>query len=213
MKVDVDEPDVDTKCLQAVSNLKQSLPRFARRAVHHAFTMRYNKLATMTASMRRDVFKVVFGDCSSGSHAEADKARDARLQCWLEAEPEDAEGIVVDLRKLNTRATSYDRFWEVMSTFLDEKEMKVNARRHGTTCEVPIAWSMNSLITDIREYAANSAANNNKFEPLTDDEVPSEQWVRMSFCPSNPWVHSAKYYNCKFDVRFRLLSSVLGFGL
>ena len=150
--------------------------------------------------------KVIYGDCSSGSHGEADAARDARMQLWLDAEPADDEEMVVDLRRLNKKATHYDVFWEVMAAFLDHHEMKVNARRHGSTCETPIAWSVGSLIREVKDYAADLEVNNGKFKALDGDQIPSEQWLRMAFCPSNPWVAYARFYQCKFDVRFKLLS-------
>ena len=131
--------------------------------------------------MRRDIMKVVFGDESAGtlSNGAAAAARDVRLQAWLECDAEAAEEIVVYLRRLNKSESQYDQFWKVMATFLEEQEMKVDARCHGTTCEVPIAWSVRSLVREIREYAASPAAYNQKFQPLSDDQVPSDQWVRM----------------------------------
>ena len=64
---------------------------------------------------------------------------------WLECDPEDADDIIVDLRKLNKSESHYDRFWEIMGTFLDEHDMKVDATRHSSTCSTPNAWSIKSL--------------------------------------------------------------------
>lgn len=55
---------------------------------------------------------------------------------------------------------------------------------------------------EIVEYAAQHSI----FKPLEPDDVPSDKWVLLSFCPSNPWNKSAQYYKCRFDVRFKLLS-------
>jgi hypothetical protein len=160
----------------------------------------------MSAAMIRDITSVIYGDCSSGSHGEADKARSARLEQWLATDGDEADAVLVDMRRLNKSEEHYDVFWEVMAEFLDQHEMKVQARRHGTTCDTPIAWSISSLKKEIIEFASNPTEHNHSFSPLLPDQVPSDQWVRMSFSPSNPWVSAAKYYQCKFDIRFRLLS-------
>lgn len=42
--------------------------------------------------------------------------------------------------------------------------------------------------------------------PLTPDETPTPQWVRLLFCPSNPWLASSAAYRYKFDISSKLLS-------
>ena len=124
-------PDGDSKhqwescSLRTLNRLKADLPRHLSRKYHSFVASRYSNVSQMTASLRRDVLRVVCGDNSVGSHGDADKARDARLQLWMEADAELADEIIVDMRKLNKSASHYDRFWEVMAKFLEEHDMKV----------------------------------------------------------------------------------------
>ena len=109
----------------------------------------------MNASLRRDVLRVLAGDCSAGSNGEKGKARDVRLQLWLNADLELADEVIMDIRRLNGSESHYDQFLEIMAQFLEEYDMKVNARRHGSVCETPIAWRIKSLKEDIIKYAAS----------------------------------------------------------
>ena len=192
----------EIESLRVLTKLKTDLPRHLSRKFHSKFSEKYSNVKGMTSSLRRDLLHTVCGDTSVGSHGDDDKRCDARLQLWLEADAEMAHEITVDLRRLNKSESHYDYFWEVMGKFLDEHDMKVNARRHGETCETPIAWSIKSLIKDIVEYASKHST----FRALKEEDIPSDKWVLLSFCPSNPWNKSAHAYQCRFDVRFKLLS-------
>ena len=91
-----------------------------------------------------------------------------------------------------------------MGLYLDskEEEAKVNRSRHGTTSDTPIAWSVPQLIKDVVQHAASSTP----LTEITADEIPSEEWVRLSFSPSNPWIKTSAAYTCRFDLHFKVLS-------
>jgi hypothetical protein len=121
-----DREQWESKSLRTLTKLKADLPVFLSRKYHESFANKYSSISQMTASLRRDLLRVVAGDCSLGSHGEQDKAGDARLELWLEADAELADEIIVDMRKLNKSESHYDRFWEIMAKFLEEHDMKVN---------------------------------------------------------------------------------------
>ena len=60
----------------------------------------------MSAAMIRDITSVIYGDCSSGSHGEADKARSARLEQWLATDGDEADAVLVDMRRLTSRRST-----------------------------------------------------------------------------------------------------------
>ena len=80
---------------------------------------------------------------------------------------------------------------------------RVDDRRHGSTCRFPDDWSIAALIESVIEFAAN----NDKLATLDPEtDVPTEQWVRMSFSPANPWLASSVNYTCRFDISYGLTS-------
>ena len=135
---DGDDEQWESRSLRTLTKLKSDLPRHLSRKFHSQLASKYSEVDGLSASLRRDLLKIVCGDCSTGSHGKDDQQRDARLQLWLGCDLEDADDIIVDLRRLNKSDSHYDRFWGVMQSFLEDHEMKVNARRHGSTCETPI---------------------------------------------------------------------------
>ena len=207
-----------TQMVRAVTFLKekQIVPRYVPRAVMRAFKDRYCKnVDGLSASALSELVAHVCGDQSEGSHGDADKARRARIELFLDQDEEDVEDIIVDLRRHNGNSEVYTKFYKITAEFLDAEVTKVDARRHQALSAVPPAWSVSNLIYKIKEFAAAKAlcpiagATNAEIANsylLTEDDIPSEQWVRMCFCPSNPWLKSSAAYQCRFDLQFNLLS-------
>jgi hypothetical protein len=109
---------------------------------------------------------------------------------FLKQDEEDAEEIIVDLRRHNGKSEFYTKFYKVMAEFLDAEVTKVDARRHQGGSQVPPAWSVSNLIQKVKQFASEKAlspiagVSNAEIAQsylLTDDDVPSEQWVRMCF--------------------------------
>jgi hypothetical protein len=104
------------------------------------------------------MYTFITGDESAGSHGEQDANLRRRLLLFLDMDDDDAASVVVDLRRLNTTKTLYDKFWGAMKAYLDktEDEAKVNRSRHGSTCDTPIAWSIPVLVSDVKQHALHS---------------------------------------------------------
>lgn len=64
-------------------------------------------------------------------------------------------------------------------------------------------WSIPTLIESVITFAAESP-HHATLNPETD--VPTEQWVRMSFSPNNPWLATAANDTCRYDVSYGLVS-------
>ena len=180
---------------------KRIVPNYLPRATLRAFKDRYcNSIDGLSSSTLAELVAHVCGDKSASAHGDAGKARRDRIKLFLEQDEEDIEAIVVDLRRHNGKTEFYTKFYKIMAEFLDAEVTKVDARRQQGLSEVPPAWSVSNLIQNIKAFAAEKALSttsdianaeiSNEYL-LTDDDVPTEQWVRLLFCPSNPWKASS----------------------
>ena len=178
-----------TRCFRAITDLKKSgrLPFFATRAMKQAFIDRYSGAHGLKPHELTEVYACITGDESVGSHGELDANIRERLCMFLDQDDETAANMVVDLRKLSKSSTIYDKYWQSMSKYLDahEDDAKVNRARHGSTTNAPIAWSIPQLIKDVKVHTAMGDVH------ITEEETPSEEWVRLSFSPANPWIKSS----------------------
>lgn len=84
----------------------------------------------------------------------------------------------------------------------------MDARRHQGLSQCPLAWSVSNLVKNVVAFAAEKAQEqpSGLLKSLQPDEVPTAQWVRLLFCPSNPWLASSAVYKCKFDISSKLMS-------
>ena len=205
---DTEEAEIITKSQQAITKLKQckEVPVYLSRAMLKEFKDRYKNIDGCSPSILAEIAAYITGDESAGSHGEVDAQTRKRIKLWLDqSDPKDADQIVVDLRRLNKSPTLYNAYWAAMGAYLDQIEhiTHVDDKRHGTTCRAPPDWSIPRLI----ESVVNYAANNDKLQTLDpEDDVPTEQWVRMSFSPANPWLATSENYTCRFDISYGLVS-------
>lgn len=96
--------------------------------------------------------------------------------------------LMVDLRELNRgHSDKFAVFWEKMKVYLNESSA-VHERRHGEVTYMAKAISVRDLIQEVAKMCPG--------EP-----VPSEQWVRLQFCPRNPRAKTASQYRSQFKVK------------
>ena len=124
-------------------------------------------------------------DPSQNSLTTAEEELDERLREALEMEDQD---LMVDLRELNKgHSDMFAVFWEKMNVYLNESSA-VHERRHGEVTYMAKAVSVRDLIQEVAKMCPG--------EP-----VPSEQWVRLQFCPRNPRAKTASQYRSQFKVK------------
>ena len=100
----------------------------------------------------------------------AEEEPDQRLREALEMEDAD---LVVDLRESNKlHCNKFSVFWEKMKVYLDEST-SVHERKHGTVTYMTKAISVRDLVQEAAEMRPGHP-------------VPTEQRVRLQFCPRNP---------------------------
>jgi hypothetical protein len=61
-----DRQQWESQSLRTLTKLKADLPVFLSRQYHKSFASKYSNVSQMTASLRRDLLRVVGGDCSAG---------------------------------------------------------------------------------------------------------------------------------------------------
>ena len=74
-----------------------------------------------------------------------------------------------------------------MKIFLNESSA-MHEQRHGETTYLANAIFIRDLINQVSQMCPG--------EP-----IPSEEWVRLQFCPKNPHAKVASQYRCQFDVK------------
>ena len=115
----------------------------------------------------------------------AEEELDQRLREALEMEDAD---LVVDLRESNKlHSNNFSVFWEKMKVYLDEST-SVHERRHGTVTYMAKAISVRDLVQEVAKM-------------YPGHPVPTEQWVRLQFCPRNPQSKAAVKYRSQFNVK------------
>lgn len=109
----------------------------------------------------------------------------------------DEPEVLLDLRKLNgnPNSTLFDKFWEELSTYLEEVTPAVDDRRHGNTLHMPIPISVGDLRSIVEEHLRT------KF-PEEEPSLPYIEWIRLQFAPRNPYSSNSLRHTGRYDVKF-----------
>ena len=186
------------RLMNATETLKnEKLPSYLPKAFLKAIKDRYkSKVPGLAAAgILDELIAFITGDASSGTHGGVDKALRERVELFLEMDEEDVDEVVVDLRRHNGTPEVYSKFYEITAEFIDSEETKVDDRRHQGLSTLPVAWSVPNFINNVIRSSKEKAwqeKDPEKNTPLEANEVPTAAWVRLLFCPSNPWVESSK---------------------
>ena len=123
-------------------------------------------------------------DSTSSTTSEAEI--DTRLREALDMEDPD---ILIDLRHQNTNGSDkYETFWQKCLTFLNECTA-VHERRHGETVYMARALSVRDLVDQVSKMCPEGTP------------IPSNQWVRLQFCPKNPRTKAASQFRKRLPIK------------
>ena len=182
-----------TRVSRAITKLTANQKVYATRAMRSDFLNKYNRLSKISKAVLRNMFKTLMED-NSACNCAAEKIVDDNVALALFdlGDP----GIVLDLRSLNgdPKSTKFNVFWQELSVFLEESAA-VDERRHSDILHMPFAVSIRHL----REVMIERL--DKKF-PGTANPIPSEEWIRLQFWPSNPYSSSALKYTGQFKVKY-----------
>ena len=114
-----------TRNAKLVTELNQKQKLYSTREMQRDFIQRYyrlNKERPQSKAVLRNTYKFLTGD-SSSSRSAAEKEVDEQVTKLAEEAFEmDEPEVLLDLRKLNGKpySTVFDKFWEELSTYLEE---------------------------------------------------------------------------------------------
>ena len=176
----------------------ENLPKYATRDMKRTFIDKYTDVSNCSAMMLRHIFRELTEDASAASSSNQAEL-DSRVANFLHSA--DDTDLILDLRTLNGKpgSTKFDIFWTECQKFFDEHVAAVSERRHGADyLYLPFAIS----IEDLQQVKAR----------LPDDTpIPSAEWLRLQFWPSDPYtsraIHHTGRFNIKFQVQSRLVRS------
>lgn len=190
--VHIRERKTSVEC-KLVQDIIQQIPKYKTRRMQKDFVVRYNMFAKPVVLRNMFQYLTEF-ECTPENMAEADI--DLRF-CETLLHSEDTE-LIFDLRKNNGRPLTkeFDAFWTELDKYLTEKSV-VHERRHNDINYMPFAMSVEDLRDIIKERLPN------------DSKVPSVSWLKLNFCPSNPYKNSAKNYTGRFKVKFKVQQRLL----
>ncbi|RGB39303.1 hypothetical protein C1646_754740 [Rhizophagus diaphanus] len=115
--------------------------------------------------------------------------------------------IIFDLRTNNGfNGTKFNVFWNELEAYFNEQNLlSVDERHHETVLYMPLAISVRDLHEIIIERL--SIIYNNTLP--SDIYIPSEEWIRLQFCPTNATTTRSIYNTGRFNVKFKVQSRLL----
>ena len=94
----------------------------------------------------------------------------------------------------NPQSTRFDVIWGELGQYLEDTTMAVDERQHSNIMHIPLAISVQHLRETISEHLQQ------KHSTLLP--IPSLEWIRLQFWPSNPYATSALRYSGRFKVKY-----------
>jgi len=193
-KIPIDGPVDDTIIGQVFSQLCHKQSYYSTRAMRREFLSKYSQLVKVPKMVLRNIYRTLLQDCSSAEYASEAQVDERVAKAVVEL---DDPEIIMDLRQMNgnPKATTFDVFWQELQLYLDEVTLAVDERRHGNILHMPLAISIRNL----REII--TARLKEKF-PSSLPPIPSQEWLRLQFWPSNQFTNRAVRHTGRFKVKF-----------
>ena len=190
----VDEPLDEQKFARAVLAIQQDIPVFASRYSRLVFRQLFSHVNLNEPVTRSAAYRFLTHDYSAPDSASR-SAILQRLEFVLNSEfNPDLPCLIYDMRALNNHEakSKFDAFWEALNVKLVQYQAAPEKRRlEKSFISEPIAPYTEQLIESIKQEAK-----------LSDDQVPSSEWVRLSFTPKNSRAQTALQYTSRFDISF-----------
>lgn len=185
----------DTNNARLISQLNDQMDKYVTRAMKKEFIDKYSQRVKIPKMVLRSIFRELSGDCSS-SETSDQHAIDERVAEFLVTS--DDPSILLDMRVLNGKpgSTKFDVFWDEVDKVVVENAA-VHERRHGECLYLPIAMSIEDLRTTVLSRLPEGTP------------IPSAEWIRLQFWPSNPYASIAVRYTGRFNLKFKVQSRLL----
>ena len=184
----------NTTVSRIFANLNSQQAHYSTRAMRNDFLSSYHHLAKAPKMVLRNIYRTLLQDSSSAASS-AEAIVDERVAKAI-IDFDDPE-IVFDLRNTNGRphCDLYDPFWEELQAYFDETILAVDERRHTDVLHMPLAISIRHL----REIITTRLQQKS---PDSTPQVPTCEWLRLQFWPSNQYTNRAIRYTGRFNIKF-----------
>ena len=171
------------------------MAKYTTRAMKKEFIDKYSQRVKIPKMVLRNLFRELSGDLSSSETAEQ-RIIDERVAEFLVTS--DDPFILLDMRALNGKpgSTKFDTFWDEVDKLVLENAA-VQERRHGDCLYLPIAMSVEDL------------GNMIVIRLPEGTPIPSIEWIRLQFWPSNPYANVAVCYTGQFNLKLKVQRSLL----
>ena len=147
---------------------------YSTRAMRKEFMSQYSRIAKVPKMLLRNIYRSLLNDEAASSSATEAKIDERVAQAVISINDPD---IILDLRKANgnPKSTTFDTFWQEVQAHLDDITLAVDEQ----------------IIERLH-----------KAYPEVMPAVPSEEWIRLQFWPTNPYTSQALRYSGRFQVKF-----------
>lgn len=185
----------DTRTARVISELNNKIDVYATRAMKKAFIDKYSRRIKVPKMVLRHIFHELSGDSSACETAEQQVIGDRVVEFLLSS---DDPSILLDLRVLNGRpgTSRFDDFWNEVDKLVVENA-SVQERRHGDCLFLPVAMSIEDLKSMVTDRLPEGTP------------IPSSEWIRLQFWPSNPYANVAVRHTGRFNLKFKVQSRLL----
>ncbi|GBC13306.2 hypothetical protein GLOIN_2v1780244 [Rhizophagus irregularis DAOM 181602=DAOM 197198] len=193
----------ETLKVRMLARIHEGLPHYFTRQMQKNVLNKYSYIQKVTPAVLRMLHFDLTGNAAVSSNSISREVEE-RLQLMLTlADPT----IISDLRTNNGfDGTKFNIFWDETEAYFNEQNLlAVDERRHETILYMPLALSVRDLREIIMEKLYIIHGNPLPFTI----HIPSEEWIRLQFCPTNAIatrsIHHTGRFNVKFKVQGRLL--------
>ncbi|POG62444.1 hypothetical protein GLOIN_2v1882875 [Rhizophagus irregularis DAOM 181602=DAOM 197198] len=192
----------ETQNAQTLLSIQDLIPHYFTRQMRKNMLERYSLVAKVTPVLLRNLYHDLTGDATIAPN-NITKELDERLRWMLTLQD---PNITVDLRINNGfKGTSFDIFWEEVDSYFNENTPAVDDRRHGSTLYIPIVLSIRDLRESIISRLKTRLGN-----PLpSENNIPSDEWIRVQFTTKNTLAHSEINYTGRFNIRYKVQARLL----
>ena len=180
--------DKTSRNMKVISQISEDLPTFSSRAMRQEFIDKFISYVKCPKSVIRHMYFSLTGHEES-ANSSSEKEINERVSKIIGA---DDSQLLIDLRATNGSDTYYDAFFEEMGKFFEEQVLQVSERRKCDEMYLPLAISIETLKNDICKRVPDGTP------------IPSNETIRLQFCPSNPFHKTALRYTGQFNVKFRV---------
>ncbi|GES77742.1 hypothetical protein GLOIN_2v1780244 [Rhizophagus clarus] len=198
-EIEAFDDEHETLKARILARIHEELPHYFTRQMRK----NYSYIKKVSPAILRMLYFDFTGDASVTSNAiSRDVEERLRLMLTL-ADP----NIIFDLRTNNGfNGTKFNVFWNELEAYFNEQNLlSVDERRHETVLYMPLAISVRDLHEIIIERL--SIIHNNTLP--SDIYIPSEEWIRLQFCPTNATTTRSIYNTGRFNVKFKVQSRLL----